>query len=58
MLVVKRKKNEVIDLHTSDGLVRILVVHVADKQVRVGIEAPQAVKVLRAELENEQGKIL
>lgn len=50
MLVLTRKTNEGITLNTSDGVVRISVSTGNNAQVKVAIDAPQAVKVHRDEL--------
>lgn len=47
MLVLSRKLNETIVI---DGGIRITVVGIQGKQVRIGIEAPPSVAVLREEL--------
>jgi carbon storage regulator len=53
MLVLSRKLNESILL---DGDIRITVVDVRGKHVRLGIEAPDSVRILRQELcEHDSG---
>ena len=47
MLVLSRKINERLLL---DGDIRISVLHISGNQVRLGIEAPDRVKVIREEL--------
>ena len=47
MLVLSRKKNEKIIL---GGSIEITIVRVSDTQVRLGIQAPNDVTVLRTEL--------
>ena len=47
MLVLSRKKNESIVI---DGNIRIEVLKVKGNTIRLGISAPQDVKVLRGEL--------
>jgi carbon storage regulator len=47
MLVLSRKLNDSIVI---DGGIRIKVVGVRNNQVRLGIEAPDQVKVIREEL--------
>ncbi len=56
MLVLSRKLNERIVI---DGNIQITVVAIRGSQVRIGIEAPQWVKIQRAELldpEHNQAK--
>jgi carbon storage regulator len=47
MLVLSRKLNEKIVL---DGGIRITVVGLRGNQVRIGIEAPDSIKIVREEL--------
>ncbi len=47
MLVLGRKTGQVIEI---DGRIRVMVVRIAGGVVRLGIEAPPAVQVLRGEL--------
>ena len=49
MLVLTRKVQEVIKVGDN---ITITIIRVKGQSVRVGIEAPQDVKVLRAELED------
>lgn len=47
MLVLSRKRNESILI---DGAIRITVVSIRGNQIRLGIEAPDQVRVFREEL--------
>lgn len=47
MLVLSRKKNESIVIN---GNVKIVVVRIDNSSVRLGIEAPAEIPILRAEL--------
>lgn len=51
MLVLTRKCRETI---YCDDNIKITVIDVRDKLVRIGIEAPKEVKVLRGELYEQQ----
>jgi len=51
MLVLSRKRNEVIHLHASDGLVAVMVSDIRGDRVKLGFEAPAAVNIVRKELE-------
>ena len=51
MLVLSRKKNEKIILGDS---IEITIVRVSDSQVRLGIQAPSDVTVLRTELAEKE----
>ena len=50
MLVLSRRKDEKIVI---DGGIVITIVDVRGSTVRIGIEAPKEIKVLRGELKNE-----
>lgn len=53
MLILARKLEQVIHLHTQDGLVKLKITDV-DRQtgkVRVGIDAPDSVDIIRAEID-------
>jgi carbon storage regulator len=47
MLVLSRKRNETIIIN---GDIRIMVVDIRGNQVRLGIEAPDSVRIVRQEL--------
>ena len=53
MLVLSRKENESIVI---DGRIKVTVVEIKGGRIRLGIEAPQDVPVLRAELANAAAK--
>lgn len=59
MLVLSRKKDETILLKTSNNEdIRITVVKIDNKnKVRLGIEAPREVSVIRSELISKESKI-
>lgn len=50
MLTLSRREDEALVLQTSDGPVLVLINQIGASQVRVSIDAPQCVKVLRDEL--------
>lgn len=50
MLTLSRREDESLVLQTSDGPVVVLINQIQSSQVRVSIDAPQCVKVLRDEL--------
>jgi carbon storage regulator len=50
MLSLTRKPNESIILKTSDGDVKVMIIGQRGQYVRVGIDAPQSVAILREEL--------
>jgi carbon storage regulator len=55
MLILSRKRNERIILHLPDQTIAIVVVAVQGNKVRLGVEAPRDVTVLREELAVEHG---
>lgn len=56
MLVLNRKVGEEIHLILEDGkVIRVKVVDERGRGVRLGIEAPAGVKVVRAELRGDVG---
>lgn len=50
MLVLNRKPKEGIVFYTTDGEITVTVVESSSSKVRVGISAPNKVRVLRDEL--------
>ena len=54
MLILSRKQNERI--RVGDSVV-VTVVRVSGDKVRIGIEAPQSMRVLRDELEDERDEV-
>lgn len=57
MLVVGRKVNEKILIFVDGVRIEVSVGSIRGQLVRIGIDAPKNVKVLRAELENEIGDL-
>ena len=51
MLVLTRKAGEEFVI---DGGIRITIVHVVGKRVRLGIDAPQDIRIQRAELTSQR----
>jgi carbon storage regulator len=52
MLVLSRKLNESIIV---DGNIRITIVGIRGSHVRVGIEAPDSIPIIREELQGQSG---
>ncbi|MCB1788877.1 MAG: carbon storage regulator [Gammaproteobacteria bacterium] len=50
MLVVGRREGESIIIETTDGPIVVSLERLQGTQARIGIEAPEQVKVLRHEL--------
>lgn len=56
MLTLSRKEGESIIISTSDGEVRVTIKAIkSGEQVKLSIEAPDVVEILREELINSQG---
>jgi carbon storage regulator len=55
MLVLTRRPNQVIHIHTSDGLVEIHLNDCDTYQAKLGFVAPASVKILREELDELNG---
>ena len=50
MLVLTRTRGESIVIQTTDGPVEVVVTRVLDGRVKIGVNAPDNVKILRTEL--------
>lgn len=50
MLILTRKLNEEIQIGDN---IRLKVLHISDGQVKIGIEAPNEVRIYRAEIYSE-----
>jgi carbon storage regulator len=55
MLVLTRRPNQVIHIHTSDGLVEVHLNDCDTYQAKLGFVAPASVKILREELGELEG---
>jgi carbon storage regulator len=53
MLVLSRKPGQVIEI---DGGIRITVVQLRDDRVRLGIEAPPTIAIVRPDAKDKQPK--
>ena len=54
MLVVSRKVDQDIIIHTADGDIIVGIVGIRPGQVQIGIKAPEHVVVNRRELEEKE----
>jgi carbon storage regulator len=50
LLVLSRKKNESIEIQTSDGIIEVVVVAILGDKVKLGFQAPPEVPVHRKEI--------
>lgn len=55
MLVLGRHENQSIRIHTSDGIIEILITKLADNHVRLGFDAPASVAIFRSEIDPSAG---
>lgn len=51
MLVLTRRPNQVIHIHTSDGLIEVHLNDCNTNQARLGFVAPANVKIMREEID-------
>lgn len=51
MLVLSRRPNQVIHIHTSDGLIGVHLNDCNSNQARLGFVAPAKVKIMREEID-------
>lgn len=59
MLVFARKPNEAFSIYNAvpgdaDAVIRVVVTHIGKRQVRIGIDAPASVRVVRDDAINNQ----
>ena len=56
MLALTRKKGEIIALkiNTGEGRIAVKVLDLGGGKVRLGIDAPNSVRILRGEIETDQ----
>lgn len=52
MLVLARRPDQVIHIHTSDGLIEVHLNDCNTYQARLGFVAPASVKIMRAEIDD------
>lgn len=50
MLLLTRNVQESILIHTLDGIIEVTVTHISDGKVRLGIDAPDDVLIMRKEI--------
>lgn len=50
MLVLERTEGQKIILNTSDGPVEIVVYNIQQGRLRLGVNAPQSISIIREEL--------
>ena len=58
MLVLSRRENQSIRIHTTDGVVEILITKLDDRLVKLGFDAPESVKIFRSEIDATAGNYL
>lgn len=55
-LLLSRKLDEITELHTSDGVIRIWYMRTIDGHVRLAIDAPHSVTIKRDNMNMKEGK--
>jgi len=58
MLVLARRENQSIRIHTTDGIIEILITKLDERNVRLGFAAPNSVTILRSEIDASAGHSL
>lgn len=54
MLVLTRRPNQVIHIHTSDGVIEVHLNECNTNQARLGFVAPAKVKIIREEIDSPE----
>lgn len=52
MLSLTRKEGEILNVHTTDGIIRFHVKSFRNGQVRIGVDAPKTVRIKRNEIDD------
>ena len=52
MLVLSRRPNQVVHIHTSDGLIEVHLNDCNESQAKLGFVAPTSVKIMREEIDS------
>lgn len=53
MLILTRRANQVINIHTSDGVIQVHLIE-CNHQARLGLVAPDNVTIMRSEIDTLQ----
>lgn len=51
MLELTRRPDESLRFYTSDGVIEITVHKIKGQQVRLGLDAPRSIKIVRQEID-------
>lgn len=52
MLILGRKRDEVIFIYSGDDVIEIMVTDISSRQVSIGIQAPDHIRIEREEISN------
>lgn len=52
MLLITRKEDEIVNIYTTDGIIKIHVKSFRNGQVRIGVDAPMTVQIMRDEIDD------
>ena len=51
MLILSRRTNQVVNIHTRDGIIRVHLIECNQHQSRLGFVAPDSVTIVREEID-------
>ncbi len=52
MLLITRKEDEIVNIYTTDGVIKIHVKSFRNGQVKIGVDAPMTVQIMRDEIDD------
>lgn len=52
MLLITRREDEIVNIYTTDGVIKIHVKSFRNGQVRIGVDAPMTVQIMRDEIDD------
>ena len=52
MLFLTRKEGEILNVYTADGIIKFHIKSFRNGQVRVGVDAPMTVQIMRDEIDD------
>ncbi len=52
MLFLTRKEGEILNVYTTDGIIKFHVKSFRNGQVRIGVDAPMTVQIMRDEIDD------
>lgn len=52
MLLLTRKHGEILNVYTTDGIIKLHIKSFRNGQVKIGVDAPITVQIMRAEIDD------